>query len=232
MLVSAGLIAAALAVGGPLAANAAGTPSVTLNTTTATVGGSIQVTADGFQPNEALTFTVDSGKQGTQAADDTGHLESSVYVPQGTSVGTHSVHVTGEATAEQTVEFTVIASPIMTLSASTVTLSQLNGAGISATVTGFTPGELVQFGYGSGNSGSEFGDPIVADAQGSATIAVTSQALFGAATSTAGTIYVSAGNQAGNVWSTAATLQVVADASPSVPAAPAVPVKAAASFTG
>jgi hypothetical protein len=232
MLVSAGLIAAALAVGGPLAANAANVPSISLNTSTATVDGNILVTADGFQPGETLTFSFDSSEQVTNVANGDGHFAEYLYVPKGVTPGTHAVHVTGTDSAEQTADINIIAWPTVTLSASTVTISQINGTGITATATGFSPGESVQFGYGTENQGSEFGDVVVADDDGAATISVTSQALFGASTTGARSLFITAGNVVGSVRSTVATLDIVADASPSAPAAPAVPVKANASFTG
>jgi hypothetical protein len=232
MLFSAALIAAALSVSAPLAANAAGDPSISTNVAEASVYGSIQVTADGFAPEEELTVSFDSADQGTQRADAAGHLVQWAYVPDGTTLGTHQVHVTGATSGTQTAEITVVASPVATLSASTVTQAQLKGAGITATVTGFAPGETVQFGYGTGNSGSLFGDPVTADSDGVATIAVTWTVLFGSDSNYVGTVYITAANEANSISSTSATLVITADQAPVTPATPAVPVKATASFTG
>jgi len=232
MLFSAALIAAALSVTAPLAATAAGAPSISLSATQASVSGSIKVTATDFAPNEQLTVSFDSSDQGSQNASAEGSAVMYAMVPGGTTLGTHEVHITGATSGELTAEVTVVAQPVLTLSASTVTQSQLNGAGITATVTGFAPGETVEFGAGTGNSGGPLGTPVVADANGVATIAVTSQSLFGGASDYTGVLYISAGNEASNIRSTSVTLAITADATPVTPAMPAVPVKAAASFTG
>jgi hypothetical protein len=230
-LVSVGVIATALAIGSPLAASAAGLPVIALSAPQATVNGSITVTADGFAPNEELTFSFESDVQDHQTTDGAGHVVGSVFVPAGTVLGPHAVTVTGSGTESATLPLEVVAAPTTALSASTVTFSQLD-SGITATVKGFMPGDTVQFGFGTGASGGAFGDPVTVGADGTAKITVTAQALFNAPVTTASTITISASNAAGNMSATAATLNIVADQAAPTPATPAVPVKANASFTG
>lgn len=235
VLVSVGLAAAALVFGGSLAANAVTAPTVSLNVSTATAYGDLEVTADGFPPNEALKFAVDSTDPTSATADAQGHLVETVYVPEGSATGAHKVNVSGTTTPEQSAAFTVVASPTASLGASTVTFSQFNGTGTTATVTGFTAGDKVQFGYGTGGSGGAFGDPVTVGADGVATISVTSQAVFGSATVEPRIIYISANNATDNIRSGQVTLTIVANpaATPApAPAAPAVPVKGSVSFTG
>lgn len=230
MLLSAALIAAGLAVAAPMAANAADPTSISLSATEVSTNGSFTVTATGFAADEALTLSLDSTDMNSDAvADADGAAELYGYVSPKTTLGVHEVTVTGVTTGPVSAELTVVAGPTLTLSASTVTLSQLNGAGLTATAKGFEPGETVAFGAGTGNSGGPLGEPVTADEDGVATIAVTSQSLFGGPVTEARTLYISASN-ADNSFSTgSATLEIVADAAT---ATPAVPVKAAASFTG
>jgi len=64
--------------------------------------------------------------------------------------------------------------PVPTADLSTTSISTADVVdptkGVTATYTGFAPGEEVQFGYGTGAFGGDYGDPVVADANGSATI--------------------------------------------------------------
>jgi hypothetical protein len=232
MLIAAAVTAMALAVAGPLAANAAPSAGITLSVSEASPNGSFTVTAADFQPNEHLTLSFDSKDIADANADATGAATLYGYVAPGTALGVQQVTVTGDVTGAVSTDLTIVAQPTISLSASTVTLSQLNGTGLTATVKGFQPGETIQFGYGTGNSGSNFGDLVKADADGAATIAVTAEALFGRSATEAQTLYISAGNEEYNVVTGSATLQIVADPASPAPAAPAVPVKGTASFTG
>ena len=89
-------------------------------------------------------------------------------------------------------------------------------------ITGFIPGESVQPSFGSGQSGEDFGSPIVADADGVVTV------VFVIPGATVGTYTFGAFN-AESVGA-AVAVAVVADGT-SV-ATPAVPISGKASFTG
>ncbi|HEY4270169.1 MAG TPA: hypothetical protein VGM94_18445 [Galbitalea sp.] len=71
----------------------------------------------------------------------------------------------------------------------TVTPSKLSqkdfttaGKGVTATFSGFIPGESVQPGYGTGGEGDTIGGPIVADANGSITVTWVAPSSFAAGT--------------------------------------------------
>lgn len=79
-----------------------------------------------------------------------------------------------------------MAHPTATLSATSLTPKQVTSTGIDATFTGFVPGELVGFGYGSGQSGDTFGTPTAADANGTVSVHFVAPAGFTAGTYTLG----------------------------------------------
>ncbi len=113
--------------------------------------------------------------------------------------------------------------PTATASATSVSLSELTkGTGVTVKVTGFVPGESVQPGYGAGQSGDSFGDPIVADAAGAVTV------TFILPDATVGDYNFGAFNNAG--IGAFATVSVVADGT--TVATPAAPISGNASFTG
>jgi hypothetical protein len=228
VILSVGVAAAALVFAGSMAANAAVGPNITLSVPDATVNGNFNVTANGFLPNESITFDLGSVTQ-TGTADAQGHVVESLSVAQDVSVGTATVHATGTTTPVQSASLTIVTAPVVKLSASTVTVSQFTSSPITATVTGFTAGEKVNFGYGTGASGGGFGAIQTADGAGKVSISFKAADLFGGPVSP-GTYSIGATNAAGNIVATYASFKVVAD--PAAPAKPAVPIKHTASFTG
>ncbi|GAA2087197.1 hypothetical protein GCM10009840_26320 [Pseudolysinimonas kribbensis] len=79
-----------------------------------------------------------------------------------------------------------MAAPTATLSATSLTTKQVTSTGIDATFTGFVPGELVDFGYGSGQSGDSYGAPVAADANGTVSVHFVAPTGFTAGTYTLG----------------------------------------------
>jgi hypothetical protein len=106
--------------------------------------------------------------------------------------------------------------PTAAVSADTITVSQFAASGVTATFTGFIPGETIDFGYGNGGSGGSFATGVAA-ADGSATVTFTN-----ASTSTAAgvTYSLSAIGATSNAFA-GVTFDLVAD--PAVAAVPPVP---------
>ncbi|WP_394770800.1 hypothetical protein [Lacisediminihabitans sp.] len=237
LFVSAGLVAA-LAIGVPVAANAAPAPAtVVLSSTTATATAYVGITADGFQPNEALTFTLDAatlptypGSTNTAGTSDAaGKFEGSAYIPAATTVGTHTITVTGTTTAAASTTITIVAQPTSSVNTPSVSLSTYSSKGVTATFAGFAPGATVSFGIGGGQTGDQAGADAVANASGVVTLTYVPKA--GSSFSTVGSYTLSAFAASGSIAATPAAFTVVAD-SAVTPADPATPVKKPASFTG
>lgn len=236
LLVSAGLTALALALGGAATANAAPAPTVSSNPTTASARGQVTLTADGFQPNEALTVTFDSSTMNTYAdtgftqgiADSTGHYVAAAYLPDSATVGTHTITVTGATSGPASTPITVVAQPTASVAPSTVALSAYHSTGVTATFTGFTPGSTVAFGISSPGLGDAAGPDAVVGSSGIVTITYVPTAgtnFFGP-----GAYQLSAFTTTGDIVAQAASFTVTPDAAPV--AGPATPVKSTASFTG
>lgn len=238
LFVSAGIVAA-LAIGVPVAASAAPAPAtVVLTSTTATATAYVGITADGFQPNEALTFKFDAatlttypGSSNTAGtADAAGTFGGSAGIPAAATLGTHTITVTGTTTAAASTTITIVAQPTSSVNTPSVSLSTYSSKGVTATFTGFAPGATVSFGISSGQTGDQAGADAVANASGVVTLTYVPKS--GSSFSTVGSYALSAFSApSGNIEATPAAFTVVAD-SAVTPAAPATPVKKAASFTG
>lgn len=227
LVLSAGLLATTLAIGGGLAASAAPGATVTANATTATVNGLVTLNVAGFDAAEFVTVSFDSTfvTSGNAAAD--GTYTYMLSVPEDATIGNHSVTVVGGATSgTYTLPLEVVAQPTASPATVTVTASVFGTTGVKVDFSGFTPGDSVQFGAGTGSMGGEVGTPVTVGASG--VVSYTLRASdFGSSTAAPGVYGVSASTVTNNVWSEASMITVVAD-----PAAPATPVKARASFAG
>ena len=239
MFITAGLVAAALAVsGGPLAANAASDPAVTPSTTTASARGQIALTGSGFDPSESVAVTLDSAPAETYPetvfADGDGAFEGgpvNVYLPDDITSGPHTITVTGaDSNVPVVTNITVVDQPTITTSSAKLTVSEIRSTGITATVHGFAPGTKVQFGIGGGNMGDIDGAPVVVGPDGTATHTYAFAA--GDAFSGAGAYTLSATSLDFGVVSQWASYTVVADPAAETPATPATPITTNASFTG
>ena len=234
--ITAGLLAAALAVaGGPLAASAASGPTVTPNVSTASAAAQITLTGSGFQADESVTVTLDGAPAQTYpetvSTDDNGAFNDSpvsVYLADTLKPGSHTITVTGSDPADSAqADITVVPQPTITVSPASLTVSAIRSTGVTAKVSGFTAGTKVQFGVGGANMGGSDGAPVVVASDGTATHTYTFAA--GNAFAAAGTYTVSASSLDFSVVSQAASYTVVADPAA---ATPATPVKTTASFTG
>lgn len=243
LIISAGLLAGALALGGTVAANAASPATVTSSSSTATANAQLTVTADGFAPNESLALTLDGSTAldtyaaapfTTNFADASGHYVATAYLPRTLALGAHTITVTGVTTGAVSTPVTIVASPSGSVTPATVALSAYLSKGVTVTFSGFTPGDTVTFGLGDQGSGGTVGSPVTVGASGVATL--TYMPTAGAHFSTVGTYTFGASAGDGSIVAQFATLTVTADPSTPAPAAPvaapAVPVKQAASFTG
>lgn len=223
LILSAGLFATTLAIG----ASAASAAAPMLDPATASVGGIVTLNVSGFTPAERLTVELDSVNLSNEDADSSGALAGSVYVPDGTALGTHTVTVTGQTSG--TVEsdtLTVVAQPTVSPATASVTASAWGTTGVKVTFTGFTAGESVQLGGGTAGSGGALGAPVTADTNGVVSYTVHASD-FSAGAALPGEYLVMATNATGNLLAQTATITVVAD-----PAAPATPVRSTARFTG
>lgn len=241
MILSAGLVAGALALGGTVAANAAPSPAVSSSATTATANGQLTLTVDNFQPNEHLTVTFDSSALTTftdapftqDVADGSGHYVTTAYLPSTATAGAHTITVTGTSTAAISTPITIVAHPTSAVTPSSVALSAYLSKGVTATFTGFAPGATVSFGISSPGTGDQAGPDVLVGPSGTATI--TYKPTAGAQFSSAGTYMLSAFTGGGSIVAQPAVFTVTPDAvvAPAAPvAAPAAPVKNTASFTG
>lgn len=242
LVASAGLVAAALALGGAVAADAASVATVTSSSATATANGRVTLTADGFQPSEALTVTFDSSPLVTSVdapytkdvADGSGHYVATAYLPSPATLGAHTITVTGATTGAATTPITIVAQPTSAVSPSTVALSAYLSKGVTATFSGFASGSTVSFGISTPAMGDQAGPDAAVGASGVATLTYVPTKASGF--SDVGTYMLSAFNTAGNIVAQPVTFTVTADPTAPAPAAPvaapAAPVKRAASFTG
>lgn len=225
LVLSAGLFATTLAIGGGLAANAAPGATVTANATTATVNGQVTLSVAGFDADEFLTINFDSTFDASGNAKADGTYEYTLFVPVDATIGNHSVSVVGDTSGTYTLPLEVVAQPTVSPAAPTVTASVFGTTGVTITFSGFTAGESVQLGGGTAGSGGEIGTPVTADSSGAVVYtARTSDFVTGVAAP--GQYFLVASNVAGNILAQATTITVVADA------APATPVKARANFAG
>jgi hypothetical protein len=165
-----------------------------------------------YAKGDSATLAQFAGALGT----DVSILAYGAFVDPGTSATISSITWNGV-----TSRFTP--KSIATASATSISLSEITtGKGVTVKNTGFIPGESIQPGFGSGQSGEDFGSPIVADADGVVTV------VFVIPGATVGTYNFGAFNAEGVGASVAVT--VVADGT-SV-ATPAAPISGKASFTG
>ena len=226
LVLSAGLFATTLAIGGGLAANAAPGATVTANATTATVNGHVTLNVVGFDAAEFVTISFDSTFITSGNAEADGTYENMLFVPEDATIGNHSVTVVGATSGTYNLPLEVVAQPTVSPAAPTVTASAFGTTGVTITFSGFTAGESVQLGGGTAGMGGAIGTPVTAD--GSGAVVYTARASdFVAGAAAPGEYFLVASNVAGNITSGVATITVVAD-----PAAPATPVKARASFAG
>ncbi len=108
-------------------------------------GQSLTISGDGFTPGTTVSFLVDGVVIGTAIADPTGHASLTFTVPMGTSVGRHSLSMSGGGR--------LLTSSVMVRSATqgsvltggtqggASTASQFSGGGSSLATTG--AGELI-----------------------------------------------------------------------------------------
>jgi hypothetical protein len=222
LVLSAGLFATTLAIGGGLAASAA--PSI-LSAPTATPNGHVTVTVSGFAASESLTINLDTTKLSDEVADGTGAFTGQVYIPDNTTVGAHTISVVETTTQSESID--IVAQPTVSPAAPTITVSAFGTTGVTAAFSGFTPGDSVQSGYGTGGFGGGFGAPVTVDASGVVSATLRSSDIGSGVAATPGTYFLYVSNVAGNILAQVANITVVAD-----PAAPATPVKARANFAG
>jgi hypothetical protein len=223
LVLSAGLFATTLAIGGGLAASAA---PATLSASTATANGHVTITVDGFAPNESLTFDLDSTVLDNKLADGTGAFTGALYIPEDATVGTHTINILGTVSPAQSATINIVAQPTVSPAAPTITVSAWGTTGVTAAFSGFTPGESVQLGYATEGFGNGFGAPVTMDASGVVSATLRSSDI-GTEAAAPGKYFLFASNVAGNIVAQVANITVVAD-----PAAPATPVKARANFAG
>ncbi|MBG6106521.1 hypothetical protein [Frigoribacterium sp. CG_9.8] len=165
-----------------------------------------------YDAGDSATLTAFAAALG----EDVSILAYGAFVNPGTSATISSMTWNG-VTSVFTPESTATAS------ATSVTLSEFTtGAGVTVTITGFIPGESVQPGYGTGESGNSYGDPIVADENGAVTV------KFVLPNATLGTYTLTANSDARS----GARVEVTVVADGTAIAAPATPISGKASFAG
>ncbi|MCX7520905.1 hypothetical protein OSC27_01290 [Microbacterium sp. STN6] len=239
--VAASIVAAVVSLGGPLTAEAASSPTGGVNAT-ATPSGTLEATGSGFVPYEGVSLTYDTEPAVTGfSADKSGWIDIAVNVPDDETVGPHTITFTGVTSDTPVVlHFDVVAMPTITLSTTNLTASEVASTGVTATVSGFTPGQSVAFLIGNGGVDSYDGD-VVAKADGTAAYTYAVKAGGPLSTGQIGTYSVRATSGDMSMLSQSASFTVVADptaaapavpAVPAAPAAPATPVAGNASFTG
>jgi hypothetical protein len=242
LLFSAGLVAAALTIGAPLAANADPTPTITLSETTITPWGTFGVSGTGFTANSNLTFLLDS----TDVTEQIGHPHTDAggaftvaagalryETVEGGSVGTHTLTVTDASTLSATAALEVIGEIVPRPATATRTISQMISSGVTFSLSGFLPGDSVTAGIGNRFGGSECSDPVTADEAGHVTLTCVWDAAFIAEYGSipAADVYTASAVAAmGSRQSVTLMVTVIAD--PAAPAVPAVPIAGKASFTG
>lgn len=253
-LVSTGLLAAAMLFGGTTAAQAIADTSLESSSSTATAGGTVVLTASGFEPGTELYFAIDtddnelvtSPVEGTEvAAGEDGTYKGYATLPGDLEPGTHEVAVVNrDALAPDarerellprfaSTEITIVAQPTSSVTPASQSLSSYLKNGVTATFTGFEPGATVSFGIGNEGSGDQAGPDQVADANGTVVLRFVPE--VGTNYANEGTYFLSAFSNGFAVSAAPVSFVVTADAAatPSAPvAAPAKPVKRAATFTG
>lgn len=240
--------AVAVALGGAVSAQAS-SASLTASPSTATAGGLVLLSAQGITPGDTLTFdldgtalTTDPLTRSTETADANGDYDGDAWLPDSVTVGAHTISVadsSGSAVASTTV--TIVPRPTATVSPSSLAISDYLATGVSATFSGFTPGETVAFGVSDATSGTQLPTTAVADAAGQVTLSYVPQA--GSAYAQVGTFQLRAASNDLSIVSDLVSFEVISDPAPGAtppvvapvdaPLAPAAtPVKRAASFTG
>jgi len=242
-------VAASVALGGAVSAQAA-SATLTASPSTVSAGGLTLLTAQGFTPADTLSFDLDGAPLttapltgSTETTDANGDYEGDAWMPDSLTVGTHTISVTdasGSAVASTTI--TVVSRPTASVAPASLALSDYLATGVTATFSGFTPGDTVSFGISDAASGTQLSTTAVADANGQATLSYVPAA--GSAYAQVGTYYLIAAAGDLSVISEEVSFEVTADPTPSggtspivapvnTPVAPvATPVKRAATFTG
>lgn len=254
VLVTAAL-AASVALGGAVSAQAA-SATLTASPTTVTAGGVTLLTAEGFTPTDTLSFDLDGDAfttspltGGTETTDADGGYDGDAWMPDDLAAGTHVISVTdasGSAVAATTI--TVVPRPTASVTPSSSALSGYLATGVTATFSGFTPGDTVFFGISDATSGTQLATTATADANGRATLSYVPAA--GSVYAQVGTFRLLAASADLSIISEEVSFDVTADPAPSggttpssgttpivppanTPVAPvATPVKRAATFTG
>ncbi|MCX7520903.1 hypothetical protein OSC27_01280 [Microbacterium sp. STN6] len=243
IFLSAGLVAAMLAIGAPLAANAApSSATITLNVSKVTAWGQFSVVSGGgFGPGDALSFTLDGIDVTNQlvnpTADGSGDITSSfgtLHFPNGGSIGSHTLVVTDTSdttlTASSTIE--VVADLTPTPATATRTLAQMASSGVAVSFSGFTAGAMVNVGMFNSALDGGLCDSVAADSNGVVAVTCVWDAAFAAlhgGAVKAGEYTIGANTVDTSMFSSSVIVTV---GDPATPAAPAVPVKSTASFTG
>lgn len=235
-LLSVGLFAVGVAILAPTPANALPVTTLVSSALTVTAPGQTTLTANGFAAGEALAFTLDSAPlptygQVSENADSSGHYDGVAVIPGGTTLGAHTITVTGTSSLPASTVINVVATPTSAVSPSTVALSAYLSNGVTATFSGFAPGSTVSFGISTQSMGDPAGPDVVVAASGIATIHFVPKAGSGFAN--AGTYNLMASSAAYSILSASVSFTVTANPVVAPPVAdPATPVKKVASFTG
>lgn len=116
-----------------------------------TAGGSILLDAQGFTAGDALSFDLDGAALTTsplvgsdETADANGDYAGDAWIPDDTALGAHTVSVTdASGSGVATTTITVVPQPTATVSPSSISFSVYIANGVTATFSGFTPGETV-----------------------------------------------------------------------------------------
>lgn len=225
LLAAAVLCVAALTTGTPLSASALPGPQVTVNATTMSPYGALNVmSVSGFGPNDALTFTIDgvdvTNELVNTTTDATGAITTSLgnlRLPgaNGGSVGTHTLTVTDpSANLQATASLLVVPSPTPTPTVAQRTLSQMTTVGVTVRFSGFTPGDSVIIGMANQVNGAQCGPTVIATASGTATGTCVWDAAYLAqfgrsgSTPSAGAFIIGANNTIYTMYAAPATVAV------------------------
>lgn len=180
LLAAAALSIAALTTGAPVSAFALPAPQITLNATTMSPYGALNVmSVSGFGPNDALTFRIDGVDVTNELVSTTTDATGAITTPLGNlrfpganggSVGTHTLTVTdASANLQTTASLLVVPSPTPTPTAAQRTVSQMRTVGVTVRFSGFTPGDSVIIGMANQVNGAQCGATVIATASGTAT---------------------------------------------------------------
>lgn len=238
---TAGLVAAILTVVGAASAQAAPDQQLTASSETVTADGAITLTASGFPENGSLDFTIDGAPLTTYpvtgsavAAGSDGEYKGTARIPASLEPGQHLIsvaYVSDTYSVNASTQITVVPQPTSSVTPATQSLSEYLKNGVTATFTGFTPGDTVSFGISTPATGDQAGPDAVADATGTVTLRFVPEA--GTNYAHEGTYTLDAFTEAGAIQAAPLSFTVTADAAASTPVAgPATPVKRAATFTG